>query len=127
MPEIKSIPRFSNDEVLDLQSILMDENVPCKFERADIGGNTSSRASEYYLTVEDEYYAHALSLMIVYFGFAPSDGTPYSGDCPACHAKVNAGLECPDCGLSFSPTISEAMKEHPFYKYLDQQNLLEPV
>ena len=122
---MKSIPRFTDDEVYDLQRILMDEKVPCQFERVGMGANAHGGTSEYYLKVEDEYYAHALSLMIVYFGYAPADCTPYTGDCPACHAKVNGSLECPDCGLSFTPSIPEDMKMHPFYIYLDQQNLLE--
>lgn len=105
--------------------MLHEEGIPSESVAVNVrlssiyGGKT-----EYYINVEDQHYTDAIAMMVMYFGFVPEDETPYTGECPACKTMVVERLECPDCGLCFSPGIPDGMKPHPFYIYLKQNDLL---
>jgi len=122
---MKSIPRFSHEETGDIESLLMDKGIPFENETVILDAGPYGAGTGYVFLVPDEFYSTAIEVIKSYYGLNQHQDNELDFEfCPACNSKITNPKECSKCGLSFSYTPEEAMKEHPFYIYLKQQNLI---
>ena len=122
---MKSIPRFSSEDTGEIESLLKNEGIPCEADSVHIYAGSYGAGVEYLIYVPNEFYLSAIEVIKKYYGLNQGQDNEQDLEfCPACNSKILNQKECSECGLSFSYTPEESMKEHPFYIYLKQQNLI---
>ena len=121
---MKSIPRFSSEDTGNIASLLTGKGIPYENETVQIYAGSYGVGIEYRFLIPDEFYSLTIDVIQEYYGLNQPENKQVLEYCPACNSKILNQKECSECGLSFSYTPEDAMKEHPFYIYLKQQNLI---
>ena len=122
---MKTIPRFSHEETGDIELLLKDAGIPFENESVTISAGSYSGAHEYLFHIPDEFYSAAIMIIRKYYGLIEHHDNEMKLEyCPGCNSKVLDSKGCSECGLSFSYEPEEEMREHAFYIYLKQQNLI---
>ena len=124
MKGITKIPRFTGPELEGLAQLLNSEQIPFEFEGMTVGASGFGATTEYYLIVEQENFIDTCALLMDYFSINNGTTEPFEGLCPACESMVPGSIDCPGCGLNFSFENPISVKEHPFYKFLEEHSLL---
>lgn len=118
------IPRFQGPELQSIAQLLDSEGIPFDFEGVTVGASSFGASTEYFLIVNEENFVDTCALLMDYYAIDNGTTEPFTGDCPACEAKIANSLDCPECGLHFGFGTPDSMKEHPFYKFLESNSLL---
>ena len=121
---MRKIPLFSVDEIQELIPKFADSGISIEIEAVSMGPTSQIATSLYYILVPEEDFVDCLISIMPHFAIEPVSNEGHHGECPACFAEVNGALECPDCGLSFAGGPSESTRAHPFYQFLETNNLL---
>lgn len=121
---MNKIPRFTGAELEGIAHLLNAEGIAFDFEAVSIGASGFGATTEYYLVVDEEDFVDTCALLMDYYGIDHGTKEPFEGPCPACGTAVANSLDCPDCGLHFGFGTPDNLKEHPFYKFLDNNSLL---
>lgn len=121
---MNKIPRFSGAELQDIANLLSRAGLTFEFQGTTVGASAYGATTEYYILVDDASYIDACALLMDYYGIDSGTDEPFDGSCPACGATVSGSIDCPDCGLHFGFGTPEHLKQHPFYKFLENNSLL---
>ena len=120
---MKTIPRFSSEDTGEIESLFRKKGIPCETESVHIYAGSYGAGVEYLFYVPNDYYSSAIEVIKNYYGLNQDQDNDQDLEyCPACNSKILNPKECSECGLSFSYTPEESMKEHPFYIYLKQES-----
>lgn len=119
------ISRFRLDEYKEIIHILEDAGIPFQSKPETIAIGMAGGYQEYHIFVAKEDVRQTIRLLKEYFGLVETTFEPFSGECPGCGFRVANKLECPDCGLSFSPRPVSLNEKHPFIMFLKERGLLQ--
>lgn len=118
------IPRFSGAELQGIAQLLNTEGIPFDFDGVTVGASSLGATTEYFLVLNEEDFVDTCALLMDYYGIDNGTTEPFEGPCPACGTQVSNTLDCPECGLHFGFGTPDSIKEHPFYKFLENNALL---
>lgn len=121
---MNKIPRFTGAELIGIAQLIDAEEIPFDFEGITVGATGYGATTEYYLVVNEEDFIDTCALLMDYYAIDNGTKEPFEGECPACGTEILASLDCPDCGLHFGFGTPDSVKEHPFYKFLENNSLL---
>jgi hypothetical protein len=109
------IPSFSINESLDLAHNMEQHQIPFKIAKAQGFGSCQC-----LLFVPKDKFSDAITALKEHYGLTDEEPELFSGDCPACGTKLDTAATCSDCGLVLSQSGWDAMRGHPFVKFLEQ-------
>ena len=113
-----TIPSFAYQEAPGLAACMKTACIPYQLNTVDIGGR-----GQYVLAVPRDKFPDCIAALKEHYELLDEAPDPFTGDCPACGAKLEKAQSCTDCGLSFSQDGWDAMSRHPFVKFLEQRGL----
>lgn len=120
------IPRFSADETAAIEEIFNENRLPYEIHEAATASCSGCGCNEYVFHVPEESFSAAVEILRDYYlsGVEEGAAADFSGTCPACGTELVKVEACTDCGLTLSVGHSASLENHPFIKFLKQNNLL---
>jgi MoaA/NifB/PqqE/SkfB family radical SAM enzyme len=119
-----TIPRFNPSELKDLVQLLGEDGIDFDYKGQTSRVSGYGSDMEYLLLVSEDDYENALEILKDYFGISSAVAEPFTGECPACESHISGANECPECGLSLVIGTPPIFLDHPFYKFLESNDLL---
>lgn len=120
------IPRFSAEECAAIEDVFNDNSLT--YERHEVAAASCGGCgcSEYVYHVPEESFGSAVEVLKEYYltGTEEGESSRYSGTCPACGTELERVEECTDCGLTLAVDHAKSLENHPFIRFLKQNNLL---
>ncbi|MBU0754990.1 MAG: hypothetical protein KJ645_07600 [Planctomycetes bacterium] len=120
----REIPMFRQDQALQIQSILNENGVDFQTRTIQLGANIFAGWHAYIFIVPVNQFQRVVDLIKDFFEIHPETNELFTGDCPACGARVENKPRCPECDLNFTSDRSKVMSKHPFFIFLEQNNLI---
>ena len=112
------IPSFSINESAYLAHNMEQQQIPFKIAQAPGFGTCQC-----LLFVPKDRFSDAINALKEHYGLLDEEAELFSGDCPACGTKLDSAAACSDCGLVLCQSGWDAIRGHPFVKFLKQNGL----
>lgn len=119
--EWKSIEWFSEEEIKEINSLLMAENITFRI-RVILQSHPElpNYQERYIIEVLSDFFIPTLEVLKNYFGVNGNEEELYTGECPACGYAMENETHCPDCGLNLANNALSDLMRHPFFAFLEE-------
>ena len=112
LPWVQLPPFLDEDQAVELRTAFDSLGIAHDAEALQVESGPGGGRRGYVLRVRRDHAQAAAKVFAALWDVQdPAAAAPFTGECGACGAHVEAALTCPDCGLNFGAGYEEG---HPF-------------